>query len=877
MRPLLCALLALWPGIVWAVESGQDTCVVNGAVHADCRGGPPAATGSLMCLEGRDGGQTLQGGTGAGEDLILESTSHATKGEVVVGQAQTLPLLVVDEATGRVGLAKAATDLEGALDLYLGGRCDNGDPCSDDSECTGTCNDALPVMILRNSGEIVSGGIILTFIADPTTGLSGHTKRLADIRATQTSTPPGILQSILSFYTNEGDQLSEHMRIGSKGNVGINGSTKSMIVPTGTLMLRDGSLTSTEPVLIDFYDAQCTDNDISVQVEVECTDFDSGEEDCDYAVRVVEAGGTLDARFRIDADGGITLGSINTNTITLTTDGTAPGEIAMTPLATPSINEAVQVDSTGGLLRDGKVAVNAAGADHDVPVYDSASGDYEDCNLSADFDISAPPSCQVSLDPAVSKFGTCLGDVSTEFCFQTDLGNREVDMGTVQRWEQPHATDDGCDADSDCNAGFSCKSGTCGSAATSGEGLLCDVDADCTGGGAGVCEGNRCEPTALGVTHNQTTENVVAVGVGTRAERYVPGPFRSRIGGTELNNNFFYSGEGGCSDDQSPCDEDADCGASNTCGCADADVCRGGLCSGTDGSGTCELQPNSYALTHFTNLFEGTSEPYVFAIDVYDLNITAGTITVARAATPEDARFGQAALFYVTNNAFIDEENGDVFFDFAEIGGRPAYKTAASSCANDQAGKLGGSTRRASTGAQAPPGATCTDGNNGEPSRLMSTDFRYGQPVLVMGAGGGMIPGTNQNLVVALEEYGGFVLAGGAGGSAGSCPTTGCTGTPGDGGYGGGALYIEVGNEFRCDDNSESTDDDEFDFSGESPTADEGGAGGGAGGLSVYARRQGAFTCDILNDGGAGDAAPGTCCDGGDGGDGANYIVEVPM
>jgi hypothetical protein len=33
-------------------------------------------------LAGRAGGQTLKGGTAAGEDLVLQSTAHATKGAI---------------------------------------------------------------------------------------------------------------------------------------------------------------------------------------------------------------------------------------------------------------------------------------------------------------------------------------------------------------------------------------------------------------------------------------------------------------------------------------------------------------------------------------------------------------------------------------------------------------------------------------------------------------------------------------------------------------------------------------------------------------------------------------------------------------------------
>lgn len=42
-----------------------------------------AVLDTAALLPGRAGGQTLQGGTAAGEDLSLESTAHATKGEII--------------------------------------------------------------------------------------------------------------------------------------------------------------------------------------------------------------------------------------------------------------------------------------------------------------------------------------------------------------------------------------------------------------------------------------------------------------------------------------------------------------------------------------------------------------------------------------------------------------------------------------------------------------------------------------------------------------------------------------------------------------------------------------------------------------------------
>ena len=48
-----------------------------------------------LLLAGRSGGQTEQGGTASGDKLTLQSTSHATKGGIVLGK-------------GRDGLARAA-------------------------------------------------------------------------------------------------------------------------------------------------------------------------------------------------------------------------------------------------------------------------------------------------------------------------------------------------------------------------------------------------------------------------------------------------------------------------------------------------------------------------------------------------------------------------------------------------------------------------------------------------------------------------------------------------------------------------------------------------------------------------------------------------
>jgi hypothetical protein len=58
-------------------------------------------------LLGRSGGQTLIGGTASGEDLLLQSTSHATRGSVIFGSAGTT---IYDEVNDRIGVGTATPD-----------------------------------------------------------------------------------------------------------------------------------------------------------------------------------------------------------------------------------------------------------------------------------------------------------------------------------------------------------------------------------------------------------------------------------------------------------------------------------------------------------------------------------------------------------------------------------------------------------------------------------------------------------------------------------------------------------------------------------------------------------------------------------------------
>ena len=52
---------------------------------------------AFAILAGQSGGQTLNGGTAASQNLLLTSTAHATKGKILFGNS------VYDEANNRLG------------------------------------------------------------------------------------------------------------------------------------------------------------------------------------------------------------------------------------------------------------------------------------------------------------------------------------------------------------------------------------------------------------------------------------------------------------------------------------------------------------------------------------------------------------------------------------------------------------------------------------------------------------------------------------------------------------------------------------------------------------------------------------------------------
>ena len=103
----------------------------------------------------------------------------------------------------------------------------------------------------------------------------------------------------------------------------------SLIIAGGVTAGTGWIIKGAQPQLY-FHDSNQTDLDNSAIIGVNCPgDTGSGSEDCDLFIRVLEAG-TMTTRININADGGMTMGDSNNNSVvwstdnaTMTLDGTA--------------------------------------------------------------------------------------------------------------------------------------------------------------------------------------------------------------------------------------------------------------------------------------------------------------------------------------------------------------------------------------------------------------------------------------------------------------------------------------------------------------------------------------------------------------------------
>jgi len=158
----------------------------------------------FFILAGQSGGQTAIGGTGSGNNLTLKSTSHATKGKIIFGNAGTS---AYDEVNERFGIGTASPSV--AFDLK-GSQLIDGASDTIQLRIQGDASQTANLQTWENSSGTVQAGISsdgrMGVGVAPTAAYSQYVKKFA---TDQTWTGQGIetwhrLTSTSSAYAAKG-------------------------------------------------------------------------------------------------------------------------------------------------------------------------------------------------------------------------------------------------------------------------------------------------------------------------------------------------------------------------------------------------------------------------------------------------------------------------------------------------------------------------------------------------------------------------------------------------------------------------------------------------------------------------------------------------
>ena len=102
-NPAAVSTSAAAPGtsLIYSHRDHVHLITVSGVDHGGLGGLVPDDDHTQYALlAGRGTGQTLIGGTGSGNDLTLQSTSHATKGSILIPDGEELVLPLIDDGAG---------------------------------------------------------------------------------------------------------------------------------------------------------------------------------------------------------------------------------------------------------------------------------------------------------------------------------------------------------------------------------------------------------------------------------------------------------------------------------------------------------------------------------------------------------------------------------------------------------------------------------------------------------------------------------------------------------------------------------------------------------------------------------------------------------
>lgn len=239
----VAALLCLVAANAWALSgattAASDTVAKNGKVVTDCSSGAAQLTGSLICGNGRSGGQVIYGGTGTSETLTFVSTSGtvSTAAGIIFGDSCGF-----DETNNRLGIgtltpARGIDVVKGTTGQTLinGGNGEIlslafGTNTSADALWLGQARGTRTSPTAIQSGDQMGG---INFVGHDGSAFAGGARILGIASQTWTGSVHGT-ELRFSTTPNGSTTGAERLRIGASGNVGVGGTSLTSLLNVGS-------------------------------------------------------------------------------------------------------------------------------------------------------------------------------------------------------------------------------------------------------------------------------------------------------------------------------------------------------------------------------------------------------------------------------------------------------------------------------------------------------------------------------------------------------------------------------------------------------------------------------------------------------------------